>query len=48
MASFARINDYGFIETPYRKVFKEVAADGGRDCWATRLTPTWSIRQGTR
>ena len=27
MASFARINDYGFIETPYRKVFKEMDAD---------------------
>jgi len=27
LASFARVNDYGFIETPYRKVIKEVAPD---------------------
>ncbi|EKD49618.1 MAG: hypothetical protein ACD_63C00091G0001 [uncultured bacterium] len=26
LASFARINEYGFIETPYRKVLKEVDA----------------------
>ena len=26
MASFARINDFGFIETPYRKVFAEADA----------------------
>ncbi|MFN8443625.1 MAG: DNA-directed RNA polymerase subunit beta [Caldilineaceae bacterium] len=25
MASFARVNEFGFIETPYRKVLKEVA-----------------------
>ncbi len=25
MASFGRVNDFGFIETPYRKVFLEVA-----------------------
>ena len=28
LASFARINDFGFIETPYRKVLKNVANDG--------------------
>lgn len=27
MASFARINDYGFIETPYRKVINAVTAN---------------------
>ncbi len=27
MASYARINEYGFIETPYRKIFKELPAD---------------------
>jgi len=27
LASYARVNDYGFIETPYRKVINEVAAD---------------------
>jgi DNA-directed RNA polymerase subunit beta len=27
LASFARVNDYGFIETPYRKVIKEVASN---------------------
>jgi DNA-directed RNA polymerase subunit beta len=25
MASYARVNDYGFIETPYRRVYKSVA-----------------------
>ena len=24
LASYARVNEYGFIETPYRKVIKEV------------------------
>jgi len=28
LASYARINQYGFLETPYRKVLKEVANDG--------------------
>ncbi len=27
LASFARVNEFGFIETPYRKVLKEVAND---------------------
>jgi DNA-directed RNA polymerase subunit beta len=27
LASFARVNEYGFIETPYRKVFKSLPAD---------------------
>ena len=27
LASFARINEYGFIETPYRKVIKELPSD---------------------
>lgn len=27
LASFARINEFGFIETPYRKVLREVAND---------------------
>jgi len=27
LASFARVNEYGFIETPYRKVFKTMEAD---------------------
>ncbi len=27
LASYARVNDYGFIETPYRKVINEVPAD---------------------
>jgi DNA-directed RNA polymerase subunit beta len=27
LASFARVNEYGFIETPYRKVFKTLPAD---------------------
>ncbi len=28
LASYARVNEYGFIETPYRKVVKEAANDG--------------------
>ncbi len=27
LASFARVNEYGFIETPYRKVYKVLPAD---------------------
>jgi len=27
MASFSRVNEYGFLETPYRKVYNEVAID---------------------
>ncbi len=30
LASFARVNEYGFIETPYRKVYKALAADDER------------------
>ncbi len=30
LASFARVNEYGFIETPYRKVFKSMPADDER------------------
>ncbi len=30
LASFARVNEYGFIETPYRKVFKTMQADDER------------------
>ncbi len=28
LASFARINEYGFIETPYRKIIKQMPNDG--------------------
>lgn len=28
LASFAKVNDYGFIETPYRKILREVPNDG--------------------
>lgn len=28
LASYARVNDYGFIETPFRKVVREVPNDG--------------------
>ena len=27
LATYARLNDYGFIETPYRKVLKSIASD---------------------
>jgi DNA-directed RNA polymerase subunit beta len=30
LASFARVNEYGFIETPYRKVFRVMDADDER------------------
>ncbi len=30
LASFARVNEYGFIETPYRKVFRTMEADDDR------------------
>jgi DNA-directed RNA polymerase subunit beta len=30
LASFARVNEYGFIETPYRKVFRTMQADEER------------------
>jgi DNA-directed RNA polymerase subunit beta len=30
LASFARVNEYGFIETPYRKVFRTMEADDER------------------
>ena len=30
LASFARVNEYGFIETPYRKVFKSLPCDDER------------------
>src|SRR5579884_2980444 len=29
LATYARTNEYGFIETPYRKVYKELPADSG-------------------
>ena len=30
LASFSRVNEYGFIETPYRKVFRTMQADDER------------------
>ena len=30
LASFARVNEYGFIETPYRRVRKQLPADDPR------------------
>ncbi len=30
LASFARVNEYGFIETPYRKVYKSLPCDDER------------------
>ncbi|MDA0769205.1 MAG: DNA-directed RNA polymerase subunit beta [SAR202 cluster bacterium Casp-Chloro-G4] len=30
LATYARTNEYGFIETPYRKVFKEIESDSSR------------------
>ncbi len=30
LASYGRVNEYGFIETPYRKVYRELAVDDER------------------
>jgi DNA-directed RNA polymerase subunit beta len=30
LASFSRVNEYGFIETPYRRVFKSLPSDDSR------------------
>jgi DNA-directed RNA polymerase subunit beta len=30
LASFARVNEYGFIETPYRRIYKSLPADDER------------------
>ncbi|MFQ5615175.1 MAG: DNA-directed RNA polymerase subunit beta [Anaerolineales bacterium] len=30
LASFAQVNEYGFIETPYRRVFRSLSSDGPR------------------
>jgi DNA-directed RNA polymerase subunit beta len=30
LSSYARVNSFGFIETPYRKVIRELAADDGQ------------------
>ncbi len=30
LASFARVNEYGFIETPYRRVYRNLPADDAR------------------
>jgi DNA-directed RNA polymerase subunit beta len=30
LASFSRVNEYGFIETPYRRVFKSMRSDDNR------------------
>ena len=30
LASFARVNEYGFIETPYRRVYKQLPGDDER------------------
>ncbi|HML22800.1 MAG TPA: DNA-directed RNA polymerase subunit beta [Aggregatilinea sp.] len=30
LASYGRVNEYGFIETPYRKVYRELALDDDR------------------
>ncbi len=34
LASFARVNEYGFIETPYRKVYKTLPANRRASCRA--------------
>ena len=44
LASFARVNDYGFIETPYRRVYNSVPADEtagmvGRILWDDIIDP---------
>ncbi len=42
LASFARVNEYGFIETPYRRVIKQAAMqrpDFGRSCSCVKTLP---------
>ena len=46
LATYGRINSYGFIETPYRKVKRTVAWDDPAICRATRPAPTSSRRRG--
>jgi DNA-directed RNA polymerase subunit beta len=39
LASYARVNEYGFLETPYRKVVKEVIKDkNGKEIIRPRVT----------
>ena len=40
LASFARVNEYGFIETPYRRVFKYLPADSEALLGRTLREPT--------
>ncbi len=40
LASFARVNEYGFIETPYRRVVKSHASRTIRACSAARCVKT--------
>ena len=48
LASFGRVNDYGFIETPYRRVLNEVSSRRPTRCSATRSTPTSPTRRPAR
>jgi DNA-directed RNA polymerase subunit beta len=46
LASYARINDFGFIETPYRKV-KAWAMNDGKDCVGEELRADVKTGDGT-
>ena len=47
LATYGRINEYGFIETPYRKVKRTVAWDDPDLDAARSPTPTSPPRTGT-
>ena len=46
LATYARINEFGFIETPYRKVIRERAVDDPATRSAARCARTWPTQDG--
>ncbi len=48
LASFARVNEFGFIETPYRKVLREVANDAKLTEGETLRGDVEGIKDGTK
>ena len=47
LATYGRINEYGFIETPYRKVKRTVAWDDPELLGYESPTRTWPLKAGT-
>jgi DNA-directed RNA polymerase subunit beta len=48
LSSYARVNEFGFIETPYRKVLREVANDGKLAEGEVLRGDVGSIKDGTK